>query len=87
MTPAMPPIRRRTATRLGLRTPYSQPGLIRLVERPMTNEDVSRFINRFEQDMAADRYRVTVLANDVQMTRGYPFPPGHPWPETEMRLK
>lgn len=72
-----PPIRRGTASRLALRTPYNRPpGPLRF---PVTlpGAEFERFIARFREALNSDRYRTVLLGAGPTLTRA-PYPERRP---------
>lgn len=61
MIPLMSPVRRGTASTLGLRTPYGRPRLLRL--RPLGDADVEYMIDKFKESMRLGAYRTVVLGD------------------------
>jgi len=78
MIPTMPPIRPRTATRLGLRTPYSRPGSILRFPRPLTDDEFVALRDQFRGARGGNWFRTTLLDSgcEVEITASRRRPSG-----------
>jgi hypothetical protein len=56
LSPARSPVRRGTASKLGLSTPYSRPGGIIRVQRRLTDDQMRDLVAKFEEQVQIGRY-------------------------------